>query len=52
MKKFAVFGNPVSHSVSPRLHNLAIKELNLNAFYGRVFLENKSNLKEKFNLLN
>ncbi|NLK67020.1 MAG: shikimate dehydrogenase [Campylobacteraceae bacterium] len=52
MKKFAVFGNPISHSISPRLHNLAIKELSLDAFYGRVLLDDGLNLKEKFNLLN
>ena len=42
MDKFAVFGNPIAHSVSPRLHNLAIKELGLDAYYGRVLLENGS----------
>ena len=48
MDKFAVFGNPIAHSVSPRLHNLAIKELGLDAYYGRVLLENGNDLKEKF----
>ena len=52
MKKFAVFGNPISHSISPRLHNLAIKELNLDAFYGRVHLINGKNLKDTFLNLN
>ena len=48
MKKFAVFGDPISHSISPRLHNLAIKELNLDAFYGRVCLKDGNLLKETF----
>ena len=48
MDKFAVFGNPIAHSISPRLHNLAIKELGLDAFYGRVLLETGANLKQKF----
>lgn len=52
MKKFAVFGDPISHSISPRLHNLAIKELNLDAFYGRVHLINGKNLKDTFLNLN
>lgn len=52
MKKFAVFGNPIAHSISPRLHNLAIAGLDLEAFYGRVLLEDEKNLKSKFLELN
>lgn len=52
MHKFAVFGNPINHSVSPRLHNLAIQELGLEAYYGRVLLEDGKNLKAKFLSLN
>ncbi|NLY04133.1 MAG: shikimate dehydrogenase [Campylobacter sp.] len=51
MHKFAVFGNPIEHSISPRLHNLAIEELGLKAFYGRVLLDDGKNLKSKFNTL-
>ncbi|MCI6989794.1 MAG: shikimate dehydrogenase [Campylobacter sp.] len=46
--KFAVFGNPIAHSISPLLHNYAIKALNLEAFYGRVLLDKSKNLKDKF----
>ncbi|MSN95632.1 shikimate dehydrogenase [Campylobacter sp. FMV-PI01] len=52
MMKFAVIGNPISHSISPRLHNFAIKELNLNAFYGRILLEDINQLKKPFGYLN
>lgn len=48
MKKFAVFGDPIAHSISPRLHNLAINALNLDAFYGRVWLKDGKKLKETF----
>jgi shikimate dehydrogenase len=33
MKKFLVVGNPIEHSLSPRLHNFWIKDNNLNAVY-------------------
>lgn len=48
MKVFAVFGNPISHSVSPRLHNKAIQDLKIDAFYTRFCLENGSELISKF----
>lgn len=48
MQKFAVFGNPIDHSISPKLHNMAILKLNLDAFYGRILLQNGENLKETF----
>ena len=33
MKKFLVIGNPIKHSLSPKLHNYWIKENNIDAFY-------------------
>ena len=33
MKKFLVIGNPIEHSLSPRLHNYWIKNNNINAVY-------------------
>lgn len=50
MKIFAVFGNPVSHSISPRLHNAALGELGLSreALYTRYELTDGSQLVSKF----
>nr|WP_314470025.1 shikimate dehydrogenase [uncultured Campylobacter sp.] len=50
MKIFAVFGNPVSHSISPRLHNAALGELGLSseALYTRYELTDGSQLISKF----
>jgi shikimate dehydrogenase len=33
MKKYLVIGNPIDHSLSPRLHNYWFKENNIDAFY-------------------
>ena len=33
MKKYLVIGNPISHSLSPKLHNYWIKENNIKAVY-------------------
>ena len=45
MRKFLVIGNPVNHSLSPKLHNYWIKKKNLNALYGKLEA-NKSDLDE------
>ena len=39
MKKYAVIGNPIDHSLSPILHNHWIKENNINAIYDKIKLE-------------
>jgi shikimate dehydrogenase len=39
MKKFLVIGNPIDHSLSPKLHNYWIKQNNINAIYERQKLE-------------
>ena len=44
MRLFAVIGNPISHSKSPKMHNFAIKQLELDAFYGRIKLEQGKDL--------
>ena len=42
MKKYLVIGNPIEHSLSPRLHNYWIKNNNINAIYEKQKLtENK-----------
>ena len=33
MKKFLVIGDPIEHSLSPKLHNYWIKKNNINAIY-------------------
>ena len=35
MKKFLVIGNPIEHSLSPKLHNYWIKNNNINAVYDK-----------------
>ena len=44
MKKYFVIGNPISHSLSPELHNFWIKKNNINAKYEKIKLE-ESDLK-------
>ena len=45
---FAIFGNPVSHSKSPLMHNLAFRGLGYDACYTRHLLEDGNTLKETF----
>ena len=35
MKKYLVIGNPITHSLSPKLHNYWIKQNNVNAIYDK-----------------
>ena len=39
MKKYLVVGNPIAHSLSPRLHNNWLKENNINAKYEKTKLD-------------
>jgi shikimate dehydrogenase len=49
MKKlFSIFGNPVSHSRSPLMHNSVFKHLGFNACYTRTQLTDGDKLKETF----
>jgi shikimate dehydrogenase len=51
MKLFTIFGNPVSHSKSPLMHNYSFSNLNYPACYTRYKLEDGTKLREKiFNL--
>ena len=53
MKKFLVIGNPIDHSLSPKLHNYWIKKNNIDAIYEKQKLEESdlenliSRIKEK-----
>ena len=38
MKKYLVIGNPIEHSLSPKLHNYWIKENNIKAIYEKKLL--------------
>ena len=35
MKKYLVIGNPIEHSLSPKLHNYWIKKNNIDAVYDK-----------------
>jgi len=49
MKKlFSIFGDPVSHSRSPLMHNSVFTHLHYNACYTRTHLEDGTKLKETF----
>ena len=39
MKKYFVIGNPIDHSLSPKLHNYWLKENNINAIYDKIKLD-------------
>lgn len=45
---FAIFGNPVSHSKSPLMHNLSFQKLGFDGCYARYLLNDGSKLKETF----
>ena len=38
MKKYLVIGNPIEHSLSPKLHNYWIKQNNINATYEKKLI--------------
>ena len=48
MIKFTIFGNPVSHSKSPQMHNEGFKILNIDANYDKTHLEDGSSIKNVF----
>ena len=39
MKKYLVIGNPIEHSLSPKLHNYWLKKNNINAVYEKKLLK-------------
>ncbi len=52
MKYFCVFGNPISHSLSPLIQNAALRAHNLPHLYARYHLLDSSALKSTFLKLN
>ena len=44
MKKYLVIGNPIEHSLSPKLHNYWIKKNNIEAVYDKKQI-NESDIK-------
>jgi shikimate dehydrogenase len=47
-KKFTIFGNPVEHSISPKMHGFAIEGLGLEATYTKTHLEDACHLRDIF----
>jgi shikimate dehydrogenase len=47
-KMFLIFGNPVSHSKSPLMHNYFFKKKHINACYTRYLLKDGKKIIEKF----
>ena len=47
MKHFFVVGNPIKHSLSPKLHNYWLKNNNIQASYEKKLLR-KENIKDLF----
>ncbi len=41
MKKYFVIGNPIEHSLSPKLHNYWIKQNKINAIYDKKLIKEK-----------
>ena len=41
MRKYLVIGNPINHSLSPKIHNHWLKENRINATYDKLKIENK-----------
>ena len=41
MKKYFVIGNPIDHSLSPKLRNYWLKEKNIDAIYDKKKIEEK-----------
>ena len=48
MQLYTIFGNPVSHSRSPLMHNSVFKNCAYNACYTRTLLKDATKIKEKF----
>ena len=49
-KNFLVIGNPIDHSLSPKLHNYWIKKYKIDAVYEKKLLNNNDLFKSIFSL--
>ena len=45
---FCIFGNPIKHSKSPLMHNMAFKNLKIDACYTKYLLKDSKILRKKF----
>ncbi|AHJ12018.1 shikimate dehydrogenase [Sulfurospirillum multivorans] len=52
MLLFSIFGDPVTHSISPRLHNTVLNALNLNGCYVRKTIKEPEKLLATFRAMN
>ena len=52
MKKYAILGWPLKHSLSPQIHNPAFKELGINAEYEKVEINPNNFTTEIYDLKN
>ena len=48
MKLYAIFGNPVAHSISPTIHNYAFNKLGFDGCYTKILVEDGAKLRETF----
>ena len=48
MKNFTIYGNPVSHSKSPQMHNAGFKQIDFDGNYTKTHLENGNDIKNNF----
>ena len=50
IKKYFVIGNPIDHSLSPKLQNYWLKENNINALYDKIKLYRNHGMKSRDNV--
>ena len=48
MKKHLIIGNPVEHSLSPKIHNYWLKKNNIDGIYEKKLLNDNQKLEEIF----